>query len=114
MYKILPILLFAYGLAITTDDIYDNSYALIIGINEYENTMNLNYAVNDAQSIQSLLVDGFGFKEENTILLLNEDATKDGILTSLMQILGQAEEYDELKLKIIKRLDAPVDSTDTN
>ena len=24
------------------------------------------------------------------------------------------EEYDELKLKIIKRLDAPVDSTDTN
>ena len=24
------------------------------------------------------------------------------------------EEYDELKLKIIERLDAPVDSTDTN
>ena len=24
------------------------------------------------------------------------------------------EEYDELKLKIIKRLDVPVDSTDTN
>ena len=32
MYKLLPILLFAYGLALTTDDIYDNSYALIIGI----------------------------------------------------------------------------------
>ena len=25
MYKLLPILLFAYGLAITTEDIYDNS-----------------------------------------------------------------------------------------
>ena len=30
MYKILPILLFAYGLAITTDDIYDNSSTLIV------------------------------------------------------------------------------------
>ncbi len=37
MYKILPILLFAYGLAITTEDIYDNSYALIIGIDKYGN-----------------------------------------------------------------------------
>ena len=96
MYKLVPILLFAYGFAVTTEDIYDNSYALIIGINEYENTMNLNYATNDAQSIQSLLVDGFGFKEENTILLLNEYATKDGILTSLMQILDQAEENDRV------------------
>ena len=32
MYKLLPILLFAYSLAVTTDEIYDNSYALIIGI----------------------------------------------------------------------------------
>jgi len=32
MYRLLLILLFAYGLALTTDDIYDNSYALIIGI----------------------------------------------------------------------------------
>ena len=48
MYKLLPILLFAYGLAITTDDIYDNSYALIIGIDKYENVQPLHYAVKDA------------------------------------------------------------------
>ena len=35
MYKLLSILLFTYGLAITTEDIYDNSYALIIGIDKY-------------------------------------------------------------------------------
>ena len=43
MYKILPILLFAYGLAVTTEDIYDNSYALIIGIDKYENIQLLVY-----------------------------------------------------------------------
>ena len=37
MHKFLTILLFAYGLAVTTEDIYDNSYALIIGIDKYEN-----------------------------------------------------------------------------
>ena len=54
MYKLLPILLFAYGLAITTEDIYDNSYALIIGIDKYENVQPLNYAVKDAESIQDI------------------------------------------------------------
>ena len=43
MYKLLPILLFAYGLALTTEDIYDNSYALIIGIDKYENIQLLVY-----------------------------------------------------------------------
>ena len=61
MYKLLPILLFAYGLAVTTDDIYDNSYALIIGIDKYENVSNLDYAVRDANSITTLLKDNFNF-----------------------------------------------------
>ena len=47
MYKLLPILLFAYGFAVTTDEIYDNSYALIIGIDKYQNVKPLNYAVKD-------------------------------------------------------------------
>jgi len=55
MYKLLPILLFAYGLAITSDEIYDNSYALIIGIDKYENVRSLDYAVKDAEDIQSTL-----------------------------------------------------------
>jgi len=75
MYKILPTLLFAYGFAITTDDIYDNSYALNIGIDKYENVQNLNYAVKDAESIQDILVNTVNFPEGNVRLLINEDAT---------------------------------------
>ena len=75
MYKILPTLLFAYGFAITTDDIYDNCYALNIGIDKYENVQNLNYAVKDAESIQDILVNTFNFPEGNVRLLINEDAT---------------------------------------
>tara|TARA_B100001245_G_scaffold212074_1_gene177114 strand:+ start:38 stop:238 length:201 start_codon:yes stop_codon:yes gene_type:complete len=56
MYKLLPILLFAYGLAVTTEDIYDNSYALIIGISEYQYVSHLNYGASDAETIQNLLI----------------------------------------------------------
>ena len=57
MYKLLPILLFAYSLAVTTDDIYDNSYALVIGIDKYKNVF-LDYVIKDAESvtIMTLLV----------------------------------------------------------
>ena len=49
MYKLLSIFLFAYGFAVITitDKIYDNSWAVIIGINEYEHIEPLNYAVQD-------------------------------------------------------------------
>ena len=59
MYKYMLILFFAYGLALTTDEIYDNSYALIIGIDKYENVSNLDYAVKDVNSVASLLKDNF-------------------------------------------------------
>ena len=45
MYNLLPILLFSFGLSVTTEDIYDNSWALIIGIDKYDKVQNLNYAV---------------------------------------------------------------------
>jgi len=63
MYKFLPILLFAYGLAVMTDEIYDNSYALIIGIDKYQNVRSLDYAVKDAEDIQSMLIDKFHFQK---------------------------------------------------
>ena len=56
MYKFFPILLFAYGFALTTDDIYDNSWALIIGINDYENVRKLDFAADDAIAMKEILV----------------------------------------------------------
>ena len=79
MYKILLTLLFAYGLAITTDEIYDNSYALIIGIDKYENVSNLDYAVKDAESVEKLLNDKFNFPAKNITTLLNEEATSSNV-----------------------------------
>ena len=96
MYKILPILLFAYGLAITTDDIYDNSWALIIGIDKYQNVQNLNYAVKDAESIQDILVNSFNFPEGNITLLKNEEANKDAILKAFSDLTIKAEYNDRV------------------
>ena len=96
MYKLLPILLFAYGLALTTEDIYDNSYALIIGIDKYQNVQNLNYAVKDAESIQEILVNTFDFPKDNVRLLTNEDATKQNILQAFSAITTKAENKDRV------------------
>ena len=83
MYKLLPILLFTYGLSVTTEDIYDNSYALIIGIDKYENVQPLNYAVKDAETIQDILVNTFDFPKDNVRLLKDEEATLLNIKNSL-------------------------------
>ena len=96
MYKLLPILLFAYGLSLTSDEIYDNSYALIIGIDKYKNVQNLNYAVKDAESIQDILVNTFDFPEGNVRLLINEDATKQNILQAFSDITSIAEDKDRV------------------
>ena len=96
MYKFLPILLFAYGLALTTADIYDNSWALIIGIDKYENVQKLNYAVDDAESIKDILINSFDFPEENVSLLINEEATKQNIIKSFSKITKDAEANDRV------------------
>ena len=75
MYKLLSLFLFAYGLAVTIEDIYDNSWALVIGIDKYQNVSNLSYAVKDAESINEILVNSFTFPKENITFLINEDAT---------------------------------------
>jgi len=96
MYKLLSILLFAFGLAITTDDIYDNSYALIIGIDKYENVRSLDYAVKDAEDIQSMLIDKFHFQQDNIVLLKNEEATKTSILQEFSNITKKAGANDRV------------------
>ena len=96
MYKLLPILLFAFGLAVTTEDIYDNSYALIIGIDKYENVQPLNYAVKDAESIQDILINTFDFPEGNITLLKNEEATKQSIIQAFSDITIKAKESDRV------------------
>jgi len=77
-------------------DIYSESWALVIGINKYQNVDQLNYAVNDAIAVQDMLVNKYGFKEDNIKLITDEEATKDNILKGFSDILTQAKEKDRV------------------
>ena len=63
---------------------YENSFALIIGINNYLNASPLGYAVNDAKAVADMLKENFDFQNGNIKLLLNESATKNEIMSSFM------------------------------
>jgi hypothetical protein len=77
-------------------NIYNESWALIIGINKYQHVDPLNYAVNDAIAVKKMLVDKYGFKEGNIRLIIDEEATKDNILKGFSDILTQAKEKDRV------------------
>ena len=85
------------GLKVTTRtpdgdllELYDNSWAVIIGINQYPKWPSLQYAVNDARAVRDRLLQ-LGFPRRNVIFLADSQATKD----SIESILG-----DELRRKV--------------
>lgn len=63
---------------------YTTSHALIVGINKYGKISPLSYAVNDAKGVAKLLVSQFGFKSENTDILLDDKATKQNIIRAFL------------------------------
>jgi peptidoglycan/xylan/chitin deacetylase (PgdA/CDA1 family)/uncharacterized caspase-like protein len=64
-------------------DYYHESWAVIIGINDYQNWPKLRYCVNDANSVEQTLTNQYGFKKSNIIKLLNKDATRERIVWAL-------------------------------
>ncbi len=61
---------------------YHEQHAFIIGIDDYvDTTLNLQYAVSDAEGIESALGDRFEFATVN--VLVNEDATRANVLAAL-------------------------------
>src|SRR5205085_11571188 len=64
--------------------LYRDSWAVIIGVNEYQNWPKLRYAVNDANAIEEVLTSKFGFQRDHIRKLINGDATRQRIL----QVLG--------------------------
>ena len=77
-------------------NIYNESWALIIGINKYQNVDPLDYAVNDAVAVKEMLIDKYGFKEGNIRLIIDEEATKDNIIKGFSDILTRAKEKDRV------------------
>jgi uncharacterized caspase-like protein len=69
--------------------VYDNLWAVVIGIDRYQQWDRLEYAVNDAKSVRSLLIGTFGFHPDRVIELLDKDATLVNIRTTLGGVLPQ-------------------------
>ena len=93
---IIYLVLATFAAANINNDIYENSWALVIGINKYHNAPILSYAVQDAQSIQSMLMESFNYPAENIALLTDEYATKENILRELSSLTNKAESNDRV------------------
>lgn len=72
-------------------ELYRESWAVIIGIDKYRQWPKLRYAVNDAKGVRELLIRRYRFKPENIIMLLDEDATRDRILSTLGDVMGNTD-----------------------
>lgn len=74
---------------------HSKSRALIIGINNYKHVSPLSYAVNDAEEVRESLIHNIGFPEENIVLLLDRDATKENIQRSFSAFCSDEIELDD-------------------
>jgi len=77
-------------------NLYRESYALVIGIDQYKTWPRLQHAVRDARAIQETLQTQFGFKPENVTTLTDGEATRANILRTLN---GMARKGADGKLK---------------
>jgi len=75
---------------VQTPGLYRESWAVIVGIDRYGKWPKLQYAVNDAQAVREMLIKKYRFKTENIQMLLNEQATRENILSALGDSLGDA------------------------
>ncbi|HCR16122.1 MAG TPA: hypothetical protein DIU35_01455 [Candidatus Latescibacteria bacterium] len=75
-------------------DLYDNSWAVVIGINNYDKWPDLQYAVNDARAIRDRMMT-LGFPEVNISYIIDEEATK----TKIERLLG-----DTMRRKVVEKV----------
>ena len=68
--------------------LYRESWAVVVGIDDYSAWPKLRYAVNDASSMKDLLIRRYRFQPENVIFLPNREATRQNILAALTDRLG--------------------------
>lgn len=72
-------------------NLYRETWAVIIGIDDYRNWPKLRYAVNDANGIKEILIQKYRFRPENIVTLLNGDATREKILSVLGDTMANSE-----------------------
>ncbi len=84
-----------YLLAVSQEQ---KSYAVIVGISEYEEIRTLEYAHKDAIEFEKFLTsnNGGNIPKENITLLLNKEATYTAIYTALRELLRRVEKNDRV------------------
>ena len=70
---------------------YRESWAAVIGIDEYQSWPKLRYAVNDAQAVRDVLIQKYRFRPENVFTLFDKDATRENILSLLGDKLARPD-----------------------
>jgi uncharacterized caspase-like protein/peptidoglycan/xylan/chitin deacetylase (PgdA/CDA1 family) len=68
---------------------YRESWAVVVGIDEYQKWPRLEYASRDADAVHQALLKELGFSENHIFMLKNRDATRAAILSLLNSRLGQ-------------------------
>ncbi|MGD1845415.1 MAG: polysaccharide deacetylase family protein [Salibacteraceae bacterium] len=68
--------------------LYPNAWALVIGVNAYQQWPQLQYAVNDAQGVKQVLTEKLGFREDHILSLTDEEATRENILKTIGERLA--------------------------
>jgi len=69
---------------------YSNSWAMVIGINDYAKWPKLQYAVQDAQGVRHILIEKLGFPADHVFSLQNGEATRNGILAAFHDRLANS------------------------
>jgi len=77
-------------------DSYDEHFALIIGINKYDNLPDLEYAVNDAKAIKDVLIKKFGYDKKNIKMLIDKQATHDNIMDEYYNLINDTATNDSI------------------
>jgi len=67
---------------------YGESWAIVVGIDDYAQWPKLHYAVRDAEAVSKVLVDKFGFAAQHVFTLENAAATRAAILGLFEDKLG--------------------------
>ncbi|MCR5884849.1 polysaccharide deacetylase family protein [Rhizobacter sp. J219] len=76
------------AMAASSDTLYRDSHALVIGIDRYGKWPGLQHAVRDAKAVHEALTTRFGFKPENVTALYDGEATRANILRALNERLA--------------------------
>jgi uncharacterized caspase-like protein/peptidoglycan/xylan/chitin deacetylase (PgdA/CDA1 family) len=69
---------------------YSDSWAIVIGIDDYAKWPKLQYAARDAQAIRETLIQKFAFAPEHIVSLVNKEATRTNILAAFHDKLAHS------------------------